>query len=320
MKIKFLDKDRELVIRELERIQKVKIEPIKPSRKLFKDSNGVYYLICGGTEDWHGISSNIMEQLKDLKKESAFIIAKKYQTKIEIFAGSLIEFLKDKEKLAKTQKGGYQFHCVLTGKGLYLEENPDFFCNEIHKIEFPDDKKHFKKLKNIARIINIEIQDNIEVSHSDVQAKLLLVGSYLNYRTYTPDQSKRSEMFDKTLGELCSEKQIPEGSIPSLSLETVKFIDVIWFDEEGYPTHAFEVEHTTDITKGLLRLYQIHKLRIKIFIIADEKNRDKFNREIAKKPFITIKNEFVFKNYNELDDFFQSVKTFSQLQENFLGD
>ncbi|MBF0228950.1 MAG: hypothetical protein HQK63_05070 [Desulfamplus sp.] len=189
----------------------------------------------------------------------------------------------------------------------------------MHIIQFPDSKKNINKLNEISRIINIDIQNDVPLSHSDIQAKLLLIGSYLNYRTYTPDQSKFSAIFNKQLGELCSEKRIPVESIPSLSIETVKFVDVIWFDEEGYPTHAFEVEHTTDITKGLLRLYQIYKLRIKMFVIADESNRQKFNREIVKTPFTKIKNEFIFKNYNELDDFFQSVKYFSKLQEKFLG-
>ena len=121
------------------------------------------------------------------------------------------------------------------------------------------------------------------------------------------------------MGDLCTENSLPEGSIPSLSYDTIKFVDVIWFDDEGYPTHAFEVEHTTDITKGLLRLYQVHKLRIKMFIISEEDNKRRFNREVAKSPFAKIKKEFVFKNYDELDEFFQSVKEFSQMQEKFLA-
>ena len=71
-----------------------------------------------------------------------------------------------------------------------------------------------------------------------------------------------------------------------MHVDTVKFIDVIWFDDEGFPTHGFEVEHATDITKGLLRLYQVHKLKIKMFIIAAEDNRGKFEREFKKIHFI----------------------------------
>lgn len=152
-----------------------------------------------------------------------------------------------------------------------------------------------------------------------MQAKLVLVGSYLGYRTYVPAPDKNKQTVFGVLGDLCTEKEIPEGSIPGLSLNTIKFVDVIWFDEEGYPTHAFEVEHTTDITKGLLRLYQVHKLRIKMFIISEEINKNRFEREVAKSPFVQIKNEFVFKNYDELDEFFQSVKHFSQMRVRFLA-
>lgn len=55
-----------------------------------------------------------------------------------------------------------------------------------------------------------------------------------------------------------------------------------------------------------------------MFIIAEEMNKRRFEREVAKSPFAKIKNEFMFKNYDELDEFFQSVKKFSQLQEKFL--
>lgn len=122
-------------------------------------------------------------------------------------------------------------------------------------------------------------------------------------------------MFKRKLGDLASEDKIPEGAVPAISVDTVKMIDVIWFDEEGYPTHAFEVEHTTDITKGLLRLYQTRKLRIKMFIISNQKN--KFETEVSKSPFVAIKDEFIFKNYDELEEFFESVKHFKQVKDKF---
>ena len=218
--------------------------------------------------------------------------------------------------MIKTGNGGYQFHNIITEDGLYLQEIPDLYCNKVAEVKLFNFGKDLSRLKEISKIINIEVQDNAPLTHSDIQAKLILIGSYLNYRTYTPDRSKPS--IYGILGDLCSEKEIPEGSIPAISAETVRFVDVIWFDEEGYPTHAFEVEHTTDITKGLLRLYQIHKLRIKMFVIAEEVSKDKFKREIQKNPFSKIKEDFIFKNYQELDEFFESVKRFSHVQEKFL--
>jgi len=314
---KFTEVDRKLVLEELERIQKTKLIPIKSYRKLFIDEKGLPFLIFGGKEDWHGITQNTINELHNYKKEGAFVVVKKYKTRLDVCVGSISVFISNIDKLLVTKKGITQFHCILTEDGLFIEEIPELHCNKITEIYLPNHKKDLSRLKEISKIINIDVQDDAPLTHSDIQAKLILIGSYLNYRTYTPDRGKQS-IYGR-LGDLCSEKEVPKDSIPTLSIDTVKFIDVIWFDEEGYPTHAFEVEHSTDITKGLLRLYQIHKLRIKLYIIAEENNKSKFERELQKNPFYKIKQEYTFKNYQELDEFFESVKNFTKIQEKFLN-
>jgi hypothetical protein len=194
---------------------------------------------------------------------------------------------------------------------------PDLFLNRVSEIPMPGYKRDLSRLEEVSRIINIEVDSKSSFTHSDLEAKLILIGSYLGYRTYTPDQSKQSVY--GILGDLCSEKEIPENSIPKMHIDSARYIDVIWFDDEGFPTHGFEVEHTTDITKGLLRLYQVHKLRIKMFIVADESNKPKFLKEVQKNPFHKIQEEYIFRNYEELDEFFESVKAFSKTQKNFFA-
>lgn len=315
---KFNNDDRKLIIQELERIQGVTLEQLSDSKKLFKSSNGLLYLIQGGKEFWHGINKQIVCQLgePDFQTEnSILVIAKKYRTQIDMYVGPLQIFAMNLDKLIPTQNGGLQFHCQPTEDGLFIEEIPQLICNKVHTIYYPNHKRNVELFRKNASLLNIEIPINRELTHTDIQAKLLLIGSYLNFRTYTPDASKISDVFGRKLGDIASEDKIPEGAIPSLSLETVKMIDVIWFDSEGYPTHAFEVEHTTDITKGLLRLYQTRKLRIKMFIISNQKN--KFETEVSKSPFVTIKDEFILKNYDELEEFFESVKHFKQVKDKF---
>ncbi len=317
---KFTSEDRKLVIAKLEEIQQSKLTPLKSSKKLFLDEKEMCYFIFGGKNDWHGIRPNAMIELSKYNKEGAFVVVKKYKSKMDLCVGSLAIFLQEKHKLIDTQKGDLQFHTVLTEDGMYLKEIPELYLNKVAEIVLPGHKKDLSRLENIAKIINIEIDNNkIKLTHYDLQAKLVLIGSYLGYRTYVAEPDKGRETIYGTLGELCSERKIPEGSIPGLSVDTVKYVDVIWFDEEGYPTHGFEVEHTTDITKGLLRLYQVHKLRIKMFIISEDENKKKFEKEISKSPFSKIKQEFIFKNYNELDEFFESVKHFSKIQSKFLS-
>lgn len=316
---KFTSEDRKLVISELEKIQQSRLTPIKSSKKLFTDDKGMVYFIFGGKNDWHGITPNAMIELSQYNQEGAFVVVKKYKSRMDLCVGSLITFLSNKSKLLNTQKGDFQFHTVLTEDGMYLNEIPELYLNKVGEIHLAGYKKDLSKLENIAKIINIEVDtEKAKLSHSDLQAKLVLIGSYLGFRTYVAEPDKgRNTIFGKTLGELCSEQKMPEGSIPALSISTIKYVDVIWFDEEGYPTHAFEVEHSTDVTKGLLRLFQIHKLKIKMFIISEQK--DKFEKEVSKSPFSKIKEEFLLKNYDELDEFFESVKQFTKVQQRFLS-
>lgn len=315
---KFREDDRHLLIQEIERIQSVKLSPVVSSKKLYKSNKGLVYLVHGGRELWHGISPKVVQYLKlpeCQQSENVFIVAKKYQTQMDIYVGSLLLFAQNLDKLVPTKNGNLQFHCELTEDGLYLVEVPQLICNKVHTIYYENHKRNTELFRKNASLLNIEVPVGKELTHTDIQAKLLLIGSYLNYRTYTPDSSKYSPIFKNKLGDIASEKAVPEGAIPSMSLDTVRMIDVIWFDEEGFPTHAFEVEHTTDITKGLLRLYQTRKLRIKMFIISNQKN--KFETEVSKSPFVTIKNEFILRDYNELEDFFESVKNFKLMKDRF---
>jgi hypothetical protein len=317
-KQKFTDKDRKLIVDELEKIQKVKLNPINHSRNLFIDENGSPFLLIDGRDDWHGITENSMNRICNFDSEGVFVVIKKYRTKMDVYVGSLSLFVANIDKLILTSKGDYQFHCKHVKDGLYIREIPELFCNKVTEFYYPEYKDELVRTKELAKIISKKEKVKISFTHSDLQGKLLLIGSYLNYRTYTPDIEKNS-IYGK-LGDLCSEKVLPTDCIPLLSIDAVKYIDVIWFDDEGYPTHAFEVEHTTDITKGLLRLYQLHKLHIRLFIIADEEKRTKYNKEITKSPFSRIKQEYIFKNYQELDEFYKSVKNFSQCSKKFLKD
>lgn len=313
---KFTKEDRKLVIDELEKIQQSKLTPVNSSKKLFTDTKGMLYFLFGGKGEWHGIRPNAINELKSYGKEGAFVIAKKYNSKIDLCVGSLSALIKNKNKLVSSKSGDLQFHTVLTEDGMYIEEIPELSLNRVSEIKLPGFKRDLSRLEEISKIINIEVDTKAPLTHSDLQAKLILIGSYLGFRTYTPDRGKNS--IYGVLGELCSENEMPEGAIPKMHIDTVRYIDVIWFDDEGFPTHGFEVEYSTDITKGLLRLFQVHKLRIKMFIIAEEENRNKFKKEVLKNPFHKIKEEYIFKNYEELDEFFESVKSFTKVQHKFL--
>jgi hypothetical protein len=189
---KFLPSDRKLVIEELEKIQKTKLLPFKSGRKLFVDEKGMVYFIFGGTGDWHGISESAIKELVGYSKEGAFVIAKKYRSRIDVCVGSLSQLIASFRQLTPTKQNGKQFHTTVTEDGMFVEEAPDIYLNTVSAIRISGSKKDLHRLEQISRIINIEVDSKKSFTHADLQAKLILIGSYLDYRTYTPDQSKES--------------------------------------------------------------------------------------------------------------------------------
>lgn len=151
----------------------------------------------------------------------------------------------------------------------------------------------------------IKIQD-----HATAQEALIELGNLLGFDTYIPAEDKGKVVSGIKLEEITTLKEIPQFTHPRL-LETVKHIDVIWFREE-FPVYCFEVEESTDVTKGLLRLYQIRQLEITPVIAGPENKRSKFEVEIEKDPFYNIKKNISLYLMNKSLNFWK-------FQSNFLN-
>jgi hypothetical protein len=135
----------------------------------------------------------------------------------------------------------------------------------------------------------------------------------LGYDTYSPDRSK--EAYGQKLVGLITLEEIPQFTTPSL-LDTIKNVDVIWFEDE-FPVCCFEIEHTTGVTQGLLRLYQTSKLSTKLFVVAPTDVLKKFEREMNKIPFKKIRNQYIFRSYDDLVRFSHLAEDYTELKKKF---
>ena len=161
--------------------------------------------------------------------------------------------------------------------------------------------------------------DPEKLSHWDTMGILIELGNMLGFVTYTADPSRKSEILGKTLNEIALLKEIPPFTYKR-HLDTVKNVDVIWFKDE-FPAYCFEVEHTTTVTKGLLRLYQIRNFtNAQFFIVAPPGIISKFQTEISKDPFHKIQKRYAFRSYNELIEFYEEAKRYHDLKEKFIKD
>lgn len=154
--------------------------------------------------------------------------------------------------------------------------------------------------------------------HWDAIAMLAQVGKLLGYDVYVADPARESRMFGVKLGELADLQQVPRFTLDRY-LETISYVDVIWFQEE-FPVYCFEVEHSTNVTQGLLRLYQIRRFTdARFFIVAPAKVEQRFISEVKKDPFHEIKHRYTFKSYDDLNAFYYSAKAYHSKKETFLG-
>lgn len=168
------------------------------------------------------------------------------------------------------------------------------------------------------RIFEPEKQQLIINSHEGAEYYLLELGKMMGYYPYTVDQSKSFE--DKVLGDIAIQKIIPPFAGQGL-MNTVKEIDIIWFDEYENPKLCFEVEHTTDIVHGLDRLIQLQHVYAKFFIVAAEERRTKFEDLVKNRfPYRKFGNRFRFISYDELAELYLAARPFNELRNRLLGE
>ena len=128
-----------------------------------------------------------------------------------------------------------------------------------------------------------EVRQSIQI-----QAKLARIGIVLGFKIWAP-RADRSRIL-----ELMSEKEGGSflDSLPlnydSATVGTVEQIDVLWL-KGRFIARAFEVEHTTAVYSGLLRMADLLALQpnmdIRLHIVAPVERREKVMREMLRPVF-----------------------------------
>jgi hypothetical protein len=121
-----------------------------------------------------------------------------------------------------------------------------------------------------------------------MQATLVSIGLRLGFDVWVPrsDRSRVGSSLIKTEREVLLDK-LPLNYNDS-TLKTIENIDVLWLRKRRI-VRAFEIEHTTAIYSGLLRMADLLALQpnidIKLHIVAPADRRDKVFEEIQRPVF-----------------------------------
>lgn len=123
--------------------------------------------------------------------------------------------------------------------------------------------------------------------HTKAQWQLARMGSTLGLDVWIPRADRNRTHMGEKLGDL-SIPNLPGHGLPDQAQGIVENIDVLWIDA-GVVVCAFEVEHTTSVYSGLLRLSDLVTVMpytsIRLFIVASAERRGKVDRELVRPTF-----------------------------------
>jgi|LSQX01.2.fsa_nt_gb hypothetical protein len=123
-----------------------------------------------------------------------------------------------------------------------------------------------------------------------IQAKLSEIGEKLGFKIWLPmsDRTRVLEVWKQNSDVLLEELPLV---FDDTTLKTIKNIDVLWIKGRSI-VRAFEVEDTTSIYSGILRMADLLSLQpmldIKIHIVAPDSRRDSVFQQITRPVFAVM--------------------------------
>lgn len=184
--------------------------------------------------------------------------------------------------------------------GRYLEEL--LAAQQISLKEYalsPADRKKLQPslVHSEAGMISVSIPDDethtrdrsaSEAGHIQMQATVAEIGDRMGFKIWLPrsDRQRVLEVWQPTSDTVLLE-HLPLNFDP-VTLKIIENIDVLWIRRSAI-VHAFEVEHTTSIYSGLLRMADLMTLQpnlsISAHIVAPSSRRTKVLQEISRPVF-----------------------------------
>lgn len=140
-----------------------------------------------------------------------------------------------------------------------------------------------------VRMGQVQDSETPSISYSfQMQAKVAEIGAKMGFRIWVPaaDKSRVFECLTDSSRE-CFLDRLPLN-YDDTTLRTIQQIDVIWLKGRSI-ARAFEIEHTTAVYSGLLRMADLLALQpnmdIRLHIVAAEEKREKVLQEIKRPVF-----------------------------------
>lgn len=212
-----------------------------------------------------------------------------YKQKIKL--GSWMAYLDMRERILETNDayrnlfskdlGAIADLLFEIGNGRYvIEENAEKVLKDFENAQ---KKSKLKRHKEV-------LEDAAESSeHSEMQAHLARLGASLGYSIWIAQNDHRREWNGTKLGE-CSVANLELPELSNQTAQTIALIDVLWLSPTGKIVCAFEVEKSTSIYSGILRLHDLSlsvgdNTPIRFYLVAPDKREKEIRAQLLRPAF-----------------------------------
>ena len=170
-------------------------------------------------------------------------------------------------------------------------------------------KPHYFKVeyrkgrKAIQTVVSVPEQDEDKASttaaqqrstepvtrHTEIQHELLRLGNELGFEVWVARNDRGKSYNGQLLGAMLGMLDELPTQFNDATTKTIELIDVLWLKGNSIVA-AFEIESTTSIYSGLLRMSDLLALQpnlaLKLYLVAPEERRAKVQQEITRPTFV----------------------------------
>jgi predicted RNA-binding protein len=168
-----------------------------------------------------------------------------------------------------------------------------------------DEKKywrHPKTYKSKVGVVTIPetIEEEIEIekpkeeitTHEEIQWLLLKLGADLGLDVWVARNDRNKEYNGKSFQTIQNLRNELPRQFDEATNKTIELIDVLWLQGDAILA-AFEVEHTSAVYSGLLRMSDLvsmqPNIKLNLYLVAPDDRRDKVISEINRPTFAKLK-------------------------------
>jgi hypothetical protein len=158
-----------------------------------------------------------------------------------------------------------------------------------------------------------------KITHEEIQWLLLKLGADLGLEVWVARNDRNKAYNGMSFQDMRNLRNDLPRQFDDATNKTVELIDVLWL-QGGMIVAAFEVEHTTAIYSGLLRMADLvsmqPNIKIDLYMVAPDERRDKVIEEINRPTFTRLKPPLTkicrFIPYSDLRNKVEEAKPYIQ--------